>query len=117
MTRDGLRWNTSAYPFAVLERPGDHSSFESRVLASADGWIEIKLTRVGWYEQIESGTGGLISEGSRTVIQVARDSRAVDDVICLSAAACDGGWLAAEAEGDMRDQLAAARRALAAGRL
>lgn len=117
MTKGGFRWNKSAYPFAVLERPGDDSSFESLVLASSDGWIEIKLTREGWYEQVESSLGGVVSEGSRTVIQVARDSQAVDDVISLSSAACDDGWLAVEAAGDIREQLAIARHAREAGEL
>lgn len=117
MTQGGFRWNKSAYPFAVVERPRNDSSFESRLLVSSDGWIEITLTRGGWYEQVESSNGGIVSEGLRTVIQVARDSQATDDVIRLSAAACDGGWLAVEAEGDVREQLAIACRAREAGKL
>lgn len=117
MTNGGFRWNRSAYPFAVIERPDDKSSFESRVLVSSDGWIEIRLTRGGWYEQVQSSDGGVVREGYRRIIQVARDSQAIDDVIRLSAAACEGGWLGVEAEGVMREQLAITRRARDAGDL
>lgn len=102
----------SAYPF----RRTDNS------LESEDGWIDYSLGPDGWYVRKEGHDGGLIGEGPRTVVQVARETEETEIVIAMTEELLDDELVALHVRDEptaarIRDQLAVAERAIADGNL
>lgn len=104
------RHPSEEYPFAV--RDG-----ESLMLESSKGWITYELHRDGWWYKSESPAGGMLGDHQRTVVQVARESDAIDEVLEWTERALGTGWFDPAVRERMQGELAAARRARAAHKL
>lgn len=112
------RWSNTAYPFSFEPQEDSLGTFRSRVLVSNDGWIELELETTGWTQTVESQSGGFLSQRfSRTVIQVARDSQAVDLVLTETSDALACSWFDPVVSQRVRTELDIALRARAQGKL
>jgi hypothetical protein len=111
------RWSSTEYPFSLENDPDRTWAFQTSVLRSKLGWIEYELMPDGWHYRREASDEGIVGEGKRTVIQVARDSAAAGDVLDMTKEALSSHWINEVSRTAIREQLDAAKRARSEGKL
>ncbi len=101
-------YSSSAYPFQLTA--------DNELVSNGDD-IRYVLTSDGWYVIKMAQDGGKLREEDRTVIQAARETEEVDTVLFLTAKILESASISAASHEELSQQLAAAMRAKATGKI